>query len=75
MELPDNLAVRAKYGLTVLKNASPDGDKLAKYILSPSGQKVLLKYGFTSADKSTSVLEPQGVGGLVKACECCLCLA
>jgi molybdate transport system substrate-binding protein len=75
VELPDNLAVRAKYGLTVLKNASPDGDKLAKYILSPSGQKVLLKYGFTSAEKSTSVPEPQGVGGLVKACECRFCLA
>lgn len=67
VELPDNLAVRAKYGLTVLKNASPDGDKLAKYILSPDGQKVLLKYGFTSAEKSTSVPEPQGVGGLVLA--------
>ena len=67
VELPDNLAVKAKYGLTVLKNASPDGDKLAKYILSPDGQKVLLKYGFTSAEKSTSVPEPQGVGGLVLA--------
>lgn len=67
VELPDNLAVRAKYGLTVLKNASPDGDKLAKYILSPDGQKVLLNYGFTSAEKSTSVPEPQGVGGLVLA--------
>ncbi|MGI2902971.1 molybdate ABC transporter substrate-binding protein [Tolypothrix sp. VBCCA 56010] len=67
VELPDNLAVRAKYGLTVLKNASPDGDKLAKYILSPDGQKVLLKYGFTSAEKSTSVPESQGVGGVILA--------
>ncbi|NEU72319.1 extracellular solute-binding protein [Hassallia byssoidea VB512170] len=66
VELPDNLAVRAKYGLTVLKNASPEGDKLAKYILSPDGQKVLLKYGFTSA-KSTSVPESQGVGGVILA--------
>lgn len=67
VELPNNLAVRAKYGLTVLKNASPDGDKLAKYILSPDGQKVLLKYGFTSAEKSTSVPESQGVGGVILA--------
>lgn len=67
VELPDNLAVRAKYGLTVLKNASPEGEKLAKYILSPSGQKVLLKYGFTSAEKSTSVPESQGVGGVILA--------
>jgi molybdenum ABC transporter molybdate-binding protein len=66
VELPNNLAVRAKYGLTVLKNASPEGDKLAKYILSPDGQKVLLKYGFTSA-KSTSVPESQGVGGVILA--------
>lgn len=67
VELPNNLAVRAKYGLTILKNASPEGDKLAKYILSPDGQKVLLKYGFTSAEKSTSVPEPQGVGGVILA--------
>lgn len=66
VELPDNLAVRAKYGLTVLKNASPDGEKLAKYILSPDGQKVLLKYGFTSAE-TTSVPESQGVGGVILA--------
>ncbi len=67
VELPDNLAVKAKFGLTVLKNASPEGDKLAKYILSPDGQKVLLKYGFTSAEKSTSVPEPDVVGGVVLA--------
>ncbi|WP_246275566.1 substrate-binding domain-containing protein, partial [Brasilonema bromeliae] len=40
VELPDNLAVKADYGLTVLKDASPDGKKLAEYILSPFGQKI-----------------------------------
>ncbi len=67
VELPDNLATRANYGLTVLKNADPDGEKLAQYILSPEGQQVLLKYGFTSPQKSTSVPETQPIGGVFLA--------
>lgn len=67
VELPDNLAVRANYGLTVLKNADPNADKLAQYILSPEGQQVLLKYGFTSPQKSISVPESQSIGGILLA--------
>lgn len=67
VELPNNLATEAKFGLSVLKGASPDGEKLAQYILSPQGQQVLLKYGFSSPQKSTSVPESQGVGGMVFA--------
>ncbi|MBD2775200.1 molybdate ABC transporter substrate-binding protein [Iningainema tapete] len=66
VELPNNLATEAKYGLSVLKGASVDSEKLAQYILSPEGQQVLLKYGFTSP-QYTSVPEGQGVVGMVFA--------
>ncbi|WP_138503755.1 substrate-binding domain-containing protein [Nostoc sp. PA-18-2419] len=62
VELPDSLKVQADYGLTVLKSASPGGSQLANYILSPTGQKILAKYGFNSPK---SVPEPQGVGGVL----------
>jgi ABC-type molybdate transport system substrate-binding protein len=60
IELPKYLA---DYGLTVIKNADPDGEKLAAYILSPQGQAILAKYGFSSP--STSIPEHQGVYGLL----------
>ncbi|MEH2436583.1 MAG: molybdate ABC transporter substrate-binding protein [Nostoc sp.] len=65
VELPDYLATKANYGLTTLKNADPDGKKLAEYILSPKGQEILAKYGFTAP--STSVPEHQGAGGILLA--------
>lgn len=69
VELPDNLAVKADYGLTVLKNASPNGTKLAEYILSPAGQRILAKYGFSSpsSTRSTSVGESHNLGGIILA--------
>ncbi|QLE58342.1 molybdate ABC transporter substrate-binding protein [Nostoc sp. TCL26-01] len=65
VELPNYLATKADYGLTVIKNANPDGEKLATYILSPKGQAILAKYGFSSP--STSIPEHQGVCGTVLA--------
>ncbi len=44
--LPEELAVGADYGLTVLQDASEGDRKLADYILSPAGQKVLASHGF-----------------------------
>ncbi len=69
IELPQNLAVKADYGLTVLKEASPNATKLAEYILSPAGQKILAKYGFSapSATPSASVPESQNLGGMILA--------
>lgn len=67
VELPENLATDAPFSLTVLKGASPDGEKLAQYILSAEGQQILSKYGFPSLNKSTSVPEGQGVAGVVLA--------
>ncbi|MEH2448477.1 MAG: molybdate ABC transporter substrate-binding protein [Nostoc sp.] len=63
--LPDYLSVAAPFDLTVIKNADPNAEKLADYILSPKGQEVLHKYGFISPTKS--VPEPNYVCGLLLA--------
>jgi ABC-type molybdate transport system substrate-binding protein len=44
--LPDNLAVGADYGLTVLNGVSTAAQRLADFIVSPEGQKILAKHGF-----------------------------
>lgn len=44
--LPDELAVGADYGLTVVNGASANAEKLAAFILSSEGQGILAKYGF-----------------------------
>jgi ABC-type molybdate transport system substrate-binding protein len=46
--LPDNLAVGADYGLTVMTTASPGAYRLAMFILSPDGQRILAKHGFAA---------------------------
>jgi ABC-type molybdate transport system substrate-binding protein len=44
--IPGDLAVGADYGLLVRDGASGEGWRLAMYILSPAGQKILQDYGF-----------------------------
>src|SRR5690606_25899328 len=46
VRIPDELGVGANYGLTVLKGAPEGARKLADFILSPEGQKILRGYGF-----------------------------
>ena len=46
--LPDALAVGADYGMTVMADASPAAYRFAMFILSPAGQKILAKHGFTA---------------------------
>jgi molybdate transport system substrate-binding protein len=46
--LPDELAVGADYGLTVIANASPAAYRFAMSILSGDAQRVLGKYGFSA---------------------------
>lgn len=48
VRLPPALAVGADYGLTVLNAASPNGYRLAMFILSPAGQTILAKHGFSA---------------------------
>ncbi len=50
--LPRELSVPAPFGLTVLDNASPDGQRFADYILSPQGQRILASYGFIPSNRS-----------------------
>jgi molybdate transport system substrate-binding protein len=46
--LPPELAVGADYGLTVLNAARPEAARLAFYMLSPEGQAIFARYGFTA---------------------------
>jgi molybdate transport system substrate-binding protein len=46
--LPDELAVGADYGLTVIANASSDAYRFAMAILSGDAQGILAKYGFSA---------------------------
>ena len=46
--LPDALAVGADYGLTVTSEAAPVAYRLAMFILSTDGQRILSKHGFAA---------------------------
>ena len=51
VELPDNLAVGADYGLTVIAGASSAAQSFAEFIVSPAGQKILTGHGFAPGQK------------------------
>jgi molybdate transport system substrate-binding protein len=46
VELPPLLAITASYGMVVLTTARPEASRLAMFILSPAGQKILADSGF-----------------------------
>ncbi len=46
VRIPEELSVGADYGLLVRNGASGEAWRLALYILSPEGQKILAEYGF-----------------------------
>jgi ABC-type molybdate transport system substrate-binding protein len=46
--LPDNLAVGADYGMTVISGAPANAERFAKYILSSDGQGILARHGFAA---------------------------
>src|SRR5262245_48802704 len=48
VQLPDALAVGAEYGLTVMADAPAAAYRFALFILSPAGQAILAKHGFSS---------------------------
>ena len=48
VQLPEELAVDADYGLIVREAAPIEAWRLALFILSPGGQQILADYGFTS---------------------------
>jgi molybdenum ABC transporter molybdate-binding protein len=51
VELPDNLAVGADYGLTVIAGVSSAGEGFARFIVSPASQKILTSFGFAPGEK------------------------
>jgi ABC-type molybdate transport system substrate-binding protein len=48
VRLPDEIAVAADYGLTVMSTASPNAYRLAMFILSADGQRALASHGFAA---------------------------
>ena len=49
IRIPEALSVGADYGLLVRNGAPVEAWRLAMYILSPEGQKILSEYGFEAA--------------------------
>jgi len=47
VNLPNNLAVGADYGLTVISGSSLATQQFANFIMSPEGQAILMKHGFS----------------------------
>jgi len=50
VQIPEALAVGADYGLTVMKGARPEAERFAQFVLSPAGQGILAKHGFSAGD-------------------------
>jgi molybdate transport system substrate-binding protein len=48
VRLPDEIAVAADYGLTVMSGSSPNAFRLAMFILSADGQRTLSAHGFAA---------------------------
>lgn len=48
VRLPANLLVGADYGLVVMNGASANAYRLALFILSPDGQRILARHGFVA---------------------------
>ena len=51
VELPENLAVAADYGLTVIADAPPAAEQFAQFIVSVPGQRILTSHGFAPGQK------------------------
>jgi molybdate transport system substrate-binding protein len=49
VRIPEDLSVGADYGLLVRNGAPNEAWRLAMYILSPDGQKILRQYGFEAS--------------------------
>lgn len=47
VQVPEALAVGADYGMTVVRGARPEAERFAQFVLSPAGQAILSKYGFS----------------------------
>jgi molybdate transport system substrate-binding protein len=50
--IPENLAVGADYGLTVIAGARPEAERFAQFVLSEAGQAILVRHGFSAATQT-----------------------
>lgn len=50
VQVPEALAVGADYGLTVLKGGRAEAVRIAQFVLSPAGQAILARHGFSAGD-------------------------
>jgi ABC-type molybdate transport system substrate-binding protein len=48
IQLPEPLAVGAEYGLTVMNGAREVATQFARFVVSPAGQAILVRHGFSS---------------------------
>lgn len=51
VDLPESIAVGADYGVTVMTGASEGAYRLALFILSPEGQAILARHGFSAPNR------------------------
>ena len=51
VQIPEGLAVSARYGLTVMKDARPGAARFAEFVLSGRGQEILAEHGFAPASR------------------------
>lgn len=51
VQVPEELAVSAQYGLTVIKDARLHAAQFAEFVLSRRGQEILARHGFTPVSK------------------------
>jgi len=52
VSVPEELAVGADYGLTVIAGARPEAERFAQFVLSEPGQAILVRHGFAAATKA-----------------------
>jgi molybdate transport system substrate-binding protein len=51
VQVPDALAVSARYGLTVMRDARFQAARFAEFVLSSRGQDILARHGFTPVSR------------------------
>ena len=51
VQIPDALAVSAHYGLTVMRTARLEAAQFAEFVLSPQGQQIIARHGFTPVSR------------------------
>jgi len=51
VRIPDALAVSAQYGLTVMRGARLEAGRFAEFVVSPDGQEIIARHGFTPVSR------------------------